>query len=299
MANVAAPFMEIVAQDGDDITASRRELFRETMRQRLTRWVLGVAYACQPKRAGDVPLLLWHATADMARGGTREPGEATLHARPEGFAGVARDVSPARVLAAARKGYFPWSHCGPLKWWTRDSRMVVDPAQYRLSKDARRIMRKGTYRVTFDEAFDEVIKACAAPRKGRAAGLTWITPKIMQLYAALHDQGIAHSFEVWDAEGELVGGGYGIAVGRIFYTESQFSRASNTSKIGFGYLNHHLAKWGFVLNDGKDFTPTLKDMGFALIPRAEFEAVLAQNARAETSAPVGKWHVEDDPGAAK
>ncbi|MCV5231811.1 leucyl/phenylalanyl-tRNA--protein transferase family protein, partial [Escherichia coli] len=86
-------------------------------------------------------------------------------------------------------------------------------------------MRKTDYRVTFDQAFDEVIAACAEPRKGRPL-LTWITPKIMHLYAALHDMGAAHSFEVWSADGRLVGGGYGIAIGRVFYTESQFSRES-------------------------------------------------------------------------
>ena len=93
----------------------------------------------------------------------------------------------------------------------------------------------------------------------------------------LHDLGFAHSFEVWSADGRLIGGGYGIAIGRVFYTESQFSRESNTSKMGFASLNHHLAKWGFVLNDGKDFTPTIDAMGFRAIPRAEFEAMLREH----------------------
>lgn len=293
MANVAASFLEIIAEEGDESAAARRRrLFRETPKQAAMRWLMGAAYACQPKRVRDVPFLIWNTAADMARGGTRDPGPASLCARPEGFAGVCRDITPHRIVTAARRGYFPWCHCGPLKWWTRNERMVIAPGDFRISKDAKRLMRRGDYRVTFDEAFDEVIKACAEPRKGRPM-LTWITPKIMHLYAALHDLGIAHSFEVWNAEGELVGGGYGIAVGRVFYTESQFSRASNTSKIGFACLNHHLAKWGFLLNDGKDFTPTLKDMGFRTIPRAEFEAVLAEHGAAETSAPQ-KWALETD-----
>ena len=293
MANVAASFLEIIAEEGDESAAARRrKLFRETPQQTATRWILGTAYACQPKRVRDLPFLMWNTAADMLRGGTRDPGLASLKAWPEGFAGVCRDINPRRIVTAARRGYFPWCHCGPLKWWTRDGRMVVAPGDFRISKDAKRLMRRGDYRVTFDEAFDAVIKACAAPRKGRAM-LTWITPKIMHLYAALHDLGIAHSFEVWNKEDELVGGGYGIAIGRVFYTESQFSGASNTSKIGFACLNHHLAKWGFVLNDGKDYTPTLRDMGFRTIPRAAFEAILAEHATAETAAPQ-KWAVETD-----
>jgi leucyl/phenylalanyl-tRNA--protein transferase len=153
-------------------------------------------------------------------------------------------------------------------------------------------MKKTDYRVTFDSAFDEVIKACAGRRKGRPSGLTWITPRIMHLYAELHDRGHAHSFEVWSADGRLVGGGYGLGVGRIFYTESQFSLESNTSKMGFASFNHHLAKWGFVLNDGKDFTPTIDAMGFRAIPRAEFEALLAQHAHG--SGKTGPWTVESD-----
>ncbi len=101
-----------------------------------------------------------------------------------------------------------------------------------------------------------MIEACAEPRKGRPLGLTWITPQDHAPLCGPARLGFAHSFEVWSADGRLVGGGYGIAIGRVFYTESQFSRESNTSKMGFASLNHHLAKWGFVLNDGKDFTPT-------------------------------------------
>jgi leucyl/phenylalanyl-tRNA---protein transferase len=169
---------------------------------------------------------------------------------------------------------------------------VLFLGEQHMAKRLRRDMRKTDYRVTFDEAFDDVIKACAEPRKGRPLGLTWITPKIMRLYAALHDLGFAHSFEVWSTDGRLVGGGYGIAIGRVFYTESQFSRESNTSKMGFASLNYHLAKWGYVVNDGKDFTPTIDAMGFRAIPRAEFEAILAEHGTSGGRS--GTWAVEDD-----
>jgi leucyl/phenylalanyl-tRNA--protein transferase len=293
LANVAGAFLEIIAEEHEEnALARRRRLFRETPQQTLTRWFFGLAYACHPKRIAELPFLIRYAAADLLRGGTRRPSASTTHERPDSFAGVCRDVTPERILAAARAGYFPWCHIGPLKWWTRSQRMVVSPAEFRISKDARRLMRKDKYRVTFDTAFDEVIKACAEPRKGRLQ-LTWITPRIMHLYAALHDLGYAHSFEVWGADGQLVGGGYGLAIGRVFYTESQFSRESNTSKIGFACLNHHLAKWGFVLNDGKDYTSTLEAMGFRPMPRAEFEGVLAANAHRDVRK--GSWKIEDSP----
>ncbi len=293
MANVAASFLEIIADEGKESTAARRRrLFRETPKEKLLRWSMGTAFACHPKRVADLPFLIWHMAADMAHGGTQVPSDATTHARPDTFAGVARDITPERVIAAARRGFFPWAHLGPLKWWTRSERMVLFLDEHHMGKRLRRDMRRSDYRVTFDAAFDEVIKACAEPRKGRPLGLTWITPKIMRLYAGLHDQGVAHSFEVWSADGRLVGGGYGIAVGRVFYTESQFSRESNTSKMGFATLNHHLAKWGFVVNDGKDFTSTIDAMGFRAIPRAEFEAILDEHGA--TSGRKGPWVVEDD-----
>jgi leucyl/phenylalanyl-tRNA--protein transferase len=114
----------------------------------------------------------------------------------------------------------------------------------------------------------------------------------MRLYAGLHDLGHAHSFEVWSADGRLVGGGYGLAVGRVFFTESQFSHESNTSKMGFATLNHHLARWGYVLNDGKDPTPALSEAGFRAVPRHEFEALLEEHAHA--GGKTGRWTVETD-----
>jgi leucyl/phenylalanyl-tRNA--protein transferase len=293
LANVAAAFLEIIAEEGNESPAARRRrLFRETAKARLLRWLMGTAYAIHPKRIAELPFLIWHTASDVVRGGTRLPSGAGERGVPDTFAGVCRDITPERIIAAARRGYFPWCHVGPLKWWTRRERMVLFLAEQHTPKRLRRDMRKTDYRVTFDAAFEEVIKACAEPRKGRPLGLTWITPQIMHLYAALHDLGFAHSFEVWSADGRLVGGGYGVAVGRVFYTESQFSRESNTSKMGFASLNWHLAKWGFMLNDGKDFTPTIDAMGFRAVPRAEFEAILA--AQAHAGGRSGAWKVEDD-----
>jgi leucyl/phenylalanyl-tRNA---protein transferase len=283
--------LKIPQRDSGDADP-RAALFRESLADRVRRWLLGTAYACHPRRVADLPHLVAFSLVDMARGGTRIPNPCATHSRPDTFAGVCRDFSPSTVMAAARMGFFPWAHFGPLKWWTRKNRMVLFLDERHTPKRLRRDMKKAPYRVTFDEAFDEVIKACAGRRKGRPAGLTWITPKIMRVYSELHRQGHAHSFEVWSENGNLVGGGYGIAVGRVFFTESQFSRESNTSKMGFATLNHHLAKWGFLINDGKQHTPVIESMGFREIPRAEFEALLAEHGNVVVRP--GSWKVEAD-----
>lgn len=269
--------------------AKRDGKFAEQPRFTVQRWILGTLYALRPVRIGDLPPLLWHSAVDGLRGGTRVPSPARTKARPDTFGGVCRDISPETVLAAARHGFFPWCHVGPLKWWTRSERMVLRTPDFRMSKNLRRIMRKAPHRVTFDQAFDDVIRCCAGRRKNRLYGLTWITPTIMRVYAELHRLGHAHSFEVWNAEGVLVGGGYGLSVGRVFFTESQFSHESNASKMGFATLMHHLARWGYVANDGKAPTPTLDEAGFRLIPRDAFEAMLAEHGTAAERS--GAWSV--------
>jgi leucyl/phenylalanyl-tRNA--protein transferase len=265
-------------------------MFRESLSQTLERWLWGTAYALMPRRVADVPYLLWNVARDLLRGGTRVPDPARTSPRPDTFGGVCRDVSAETVLAAARLGFFPWCHVGPLKWWTRKERMVLFFDEHHIAKRLRRDMRKSPYRITFDEAFEDVIRACAGRRSYNRHSLTWITPQIMRLYTELFDRGHAHSFEVWNAAGELVGGGYGLSAGRVFFTESQFSHEPNTSKMGFALFNYHLAKWGYVLNDGKDFTPTIDAMGFRLIQRAEFEAILKEHGHVGGHA--GKWSVE-------
>lgn len=275
--------------------ARRNELFTESWNTWAQRWVLGTVYALMPGRIAAFPHLAVHTLVDALRGGTLVPDQNRTKPTPDTFGGVCRDASAETVLAAARNGFFPWCHCGPLKWWTRERRMVLFFGDYHIGKRLRRDMKKSTYRVTFDQAFEEVITACAGHRSYNKHSLTWITPRIMRLYADLFDQGHAHSFEVWDTDGKLVGGGYGLSVGRVFVTESQFSLARDTSKMGFAVLNYHLAKWGYVLNDGKDFTPTIDAMGFHPIPRAEYEAILKDGAAVgEMEGVVGRWKAEAD-----
>ncbi|MBI3435181.1 MAG: leucyl/phenylalanyl-tRNA--protein transferase [Proteobacteria bacterium] len=208
-----------------------------------------------------------------------------------GLAGIARDLSVESLLAAYGRGLYPGGHVAPTKWLSPPERCVLFFNEIHIGKQVRRAMRQARYTVTFDHDFDAVIKACAARRKGRWH-VTWIRPEIMRAYAALHDAGHAHSFEVWNSDGKLAGGGYGVACGRVFSTESQFSLEPNTSKLGFTLLNWHLARWGIAVNDGKNPTPTLLDMGFRSIPRSEFRRYLADVAM--TDARVGKWAPEAD-----
>jgi leucyl/phenylalanyl-tRNA---protein transferase len=259
----------------DKRSLRRQTLFHEPVAQRVQRIAYGLAYLVMPKRLHTLPALTWEVAASLRRGRVAQPTDADMRPTPEGFAGVARDVTPLSLLAAHRSGFFPQAHFGPLKWWTREQRYVQILAERRIPKTLRNEMRKARLIVTFDQAFDTVIEACAAPRPGRPK-LTWITPQIMHLYAGLHDAGHAHSFEVWDDAGELVGGGYGVAIGRIFVTESLFSRAPSASKMGMQALNYHLALWGFILNDVKDFAPHFGGIGSRYLSRADYAALLSE-----------------------
>ena len=277
LAQVAAMFSEGVEAEPPMTRAAlarqRAERFKETLRQRLTRNVLGLAYACHPKRIAGAPALLSFVarTALVAPAGLPDP-ETALR-QPDGLCGLARDLSPAALLEAYARGLFAWKHCGPLKYWAPAQRFCVDPAALKVNKTVARLLRRGDFTVTFDRDFDAVLLACAGRRPGRPP-LTWLTPQLMKAFAGLSDEGHAHSFEVWDKSGELVGGGFGVAIGRVFVTESQFSRVSNASKLGFAELCRCLASWGFVLNDCKFPTPALTQMGFAPIARATYNATL-------------------------
>jgi leucyl/phenylalanyl-tRNA--protein transferase len=204
---------------------------------------------------------------------------------------VAGDIADSKLIEAYGRSLFPFAHLGPLKWYSPAERCVLFFDEFHMAKNLRRQIRQGRHTVTFDRDFEGVVKACAGRRSGKWH-VTWITPRIMHMFAGLFDAGHVHSFEVWNDAGELVGGGYGLALGSVFFTESQFSLERNTSKVGFSVLNWHLAKWGFTLNDGKFPTPTILDMQFRSIPRAELQTHLDRR-KAETLKP-GRWQVETD-----
>jgi leucyl/phenylalanyl-tRNA---protein transferase len=273
------------------VTEHRRAvLFRESARERLERIALGTAWALHLRRIDNLPALARAWAADLVRPAQGLPDpEHTLNRA--GLAGMAHDISVPTLVPAYRNGLFTHAHFGPLKWYSPDERCVLFFDELHIAKSLRRLMRKGRYTVTFDRAFEGVVTACAGRREGKWH-VTWITPRIMRAYAEMFDAGHVHSFEVWNEDGLLAGGGYGVALGRVFFTESQFSHESNTSKIGFAALNWHLAHWGYVLNDGKWQTPTIAGMGFRMIPRDVFRLRLA--AAAHDGGKAGRWQVETD-----
>jgi leucyl/phenylalanyl-tRNA--protein transferase len=272
--------------------AERREtLFRETMVAVVQRYALGLVWALSPKRIRGVPNILRLSFDEFLAPDYSLPDPTRAFDNPPGLAGIVHDLSVPTLVMAFRRGLYPFAHIPPLKWWSPPARSVLFFNEAHLAKRLRRQMRQKQYTVTFDRNFEGVIAACAGQREGRWH-LTWITPKIMRAYTDLHDAGHAHSFEVWNQHGELAGGGYGIAIGGAFSTESQFSREPNTSKIGFAVLNWHLAHWGFAFNDGKLMTPTCHDMGFRNIARSEFLSLLAVALRQGDK--LARWQIETD-----
>ncbi|MGH7986964.1 MAG: leucyl/phenylalanyl-tRNA--protein transferase [Candidatus Binataceae bacterium] len=269
----------------------RAALFRESLRHKAERWLLGLAWAAVPSRIGGLPNLARLYVREFLAPGFAMPDPDLAFDQPLGLAGIVHDLSLPTLLDAYRHGLYPFAHMASLKWWSPPMRSLLFFNELHIAKRLRRQMRQGTYTVTFDRDFEGVITSCAGRRSGRWH-LTWITPQIMRAYAELYDAGYVHSFEVWNERGELTGGGYGVAVGDTFVTESQFSREPNTSKIGFTVLNWHLARWGFAFNDGKLMTPTCHDMGFREIPRSDYLARLSQAGHA--AGKNGPWRVEAD-----
>jgi leucyl/phenylalanyl-tRNA--protein transferase len=193
---------------------------------------------------------------------------------PNGLLAVGGDLSEDRLLLAYRSGIFPWYGPGqPILWWSPDPRLVLFPGRLRISRSLAKTIRKGTFSLTLDQAFDSVIRACAAPRPGQAG--TWITPEMMDAYRDLHAAGHAHSVECWQQD-RLVGGLYGVAIGRIFFGESMFARCTDASKVAFAGLVRQLSRWGFPLIDCQVHTTHLASLGAETIPRREFIRTLEQ-----------------------
>jgi leucyl/phenylalanyl-tRNA--protein transferase len=273
-----------------DTEARRALLFRETPLQTLQRWTLGTIWALKPEQVVDLPALVRiHLRYPLSAPGALPDPEAALGR--SGLCAIADDLSVPALVAGYRRGLYPFAHLGPLKWMSPPERCILAFSDFHMSRRLRARLRQARHRVTFDRDFDAVIKACAAKREGKWH-LTWITPRIMHAFAALHDAGHAHSFEVWNPVGELVGGGYGVAVGGAFTIESQFARESHASKIGFAVLNWHLARWGFLLNDNKGPTRNCLEAGFRMVPRGRFASALRRAALLPGR--IGRWETEAD-----
>jgi leucyl/phenylalanyl-tRNA--protein transferase len=189
-------------------------------------------------------------------------------AEPNGLLAAGADLSLPRLLEAYGNGIFPWfGDNQPILWWSPDPRMVLFPAELKVSRSLARTMRNARFEVRADGAFDEVIEGCRQPRH-RESG-TWITEKMAEAYVALHRAGFAHSVETW-LDGELVGGLYGVALGRAFFGESMFTRVSDASKVALVALARQLERWGFGVVDCQMNTAHLTSFGAREIPRAEF-----------------------------
>jgi leucyl/phenylalanyl-tRNA--protein transferase len=194
--------------------------------------------------------------------------------QPNGLLAVGGDLSPARLLHAYQRGIFPWfSEAQPILWWAPDPRAVLLPEAIKISRSLRKTLRRGVFQVTFDQVFPRVIEACAAPRGHQND--TWITNHMIAAYCELHARGFAHSVECWQ-DGVLVGGLYGVAIGKVFFGESMFSRVSDASKVALVAL----CQSGYELIDCQLPSDHLKRMGATEIPRRDFMRLLVQWRRA-------------------
>ena len=201
------------------------------------------------------------------------PDERALH-EPNGLLAAGGDLSPAWLLAAYRRGIFPWFSEGePILWWTPDPRLVLVPDELHVSHSLRKTLRRRRFEVKADTAFADVLLACAAPRAGGPG--TWITPGMRAAYLRMHELGWAHSVECW-GDGRLVGGLYGMAIGRVFFGESMFARETDASKVALAHLARLLAERGYGMIDCQMTTAHLLSLGAREVPRARFTAALRQ-----------------------
>jgi leucyl/phenylalanyl-tRNA---protein transferase len=207
-------------------------------------------------------------------------------ANEEGLLAMGGDLSTARLLLAYSNGIFPWYHEPyPVLWWSPDPRMILYPKDIRITNSLRQRLRKTPYELKVDTDFDSVIRRCAASGDRKREG-TWITSEMIEAYEELHNEGYAHSFETW-LDGRLIGGLYGVSLGRAFFGESMFYLEPDASKVALVFLAALLNELGFKFIDVQQETDHLKSMGAISIPRSEFIKLLKVALQAETIK--GKW----------
>ena len=187
---------------------------------------------------------------------------------PNGLLAAGGDLSPGRLVDAYRHGIFPWFNRGqPILWWSPDPRTVLFPNELKVSRSLAKAMRNRSYEIRADTSFRSVMQACAQPRPSQDG--TWISDEMIAAYCALHEKGLAHSVETW-IDGELAGGLYGVAFGRMFFGESMFTRAPDASKIAFVHLVRQLERWNFGMIDCQVHTDHLASLGARAIARMDF-----------------------------
>jgi leucyl/phenylalanyl-tRNA---protein transferase len=221
------------------------------------------------------------------------PPADTALVEPNGLLCAGLEVTPTLVLAAYERGIFPWYSEGqPVLWWSPNPRMVSLPQNFRLHRSLRKSLQHCEYEIRVDTSFEAVMRACADPRPEQ--GGTWISEAIIAAYSALHHAGFAHSVETW-MSGELVGGLYGIALGRVFFGESMFVRRTDASKIAFAHLVTQLKRWQFELIDCQQETEHLASLGAAPISRKAFLDALNRSVHADAVSPrAGAWKFDAD-----
>lgn len=227
----------------------------------------------EPKtHAASPPELLWLGRREFRRG---FPPLAEALSEPNGLLAAGGDLAPGTLIEAYRRGIFPWYSQGePILWWSPTPRTLFLPATLHVSRSLARTLRRRTFTTTCNSAFDKVIEGCAAPRSGSEG--TWITAEMAAAYRRLADMGVAHSIEVWEGA-VLKGGLYGVALGRIFFGESMFSRASDASKVALVNLGYNLHLKGYTLIDCQVVSDHLLRMGAQTTPRSVFEAMLLRD----------------------
>lgn len=213
---------------------------------------------------------------------------------PDGLLAVGGDLSIERLASAYQQGIFPWYSEGqPILWWSPDPRMVLEPKDIKVSRSLAKTLRKQEFNITFDQNFRAVITACSEARieKGRQQDETWIVDEMIEAYVKLHEAGYAHSVECWQNE-TLIGGLYGVAIGKVFFGESMFSRVSNASKIAFVTLARQLEQWDFKLIDCQVYTSHLESLGASMITRKKFMSILQHYAIPSSNDK--KWQVTNE-----
>ena len=209
-------------------------------------------------------------------------------ADPDGLLAAGGTLTLKRLVEAYRHGIFPWFNEGdPVLWWSPDPRTVLVPSRLHISHSLRKRLKKDAFLVTIDAAFARVLDGCAAPRAQESG--TWLTPQMRRAYSALHHAGLAHSIEVW-MDGELAGGIYGVAMGRMFFGESMFTRRTDASKIAMARLAVQLDRWRFPLIDCQLATDHLQSLGAEPMPRRQFVKLVARLVKE----PAPKWDMDED-----
>lgn len=210
----------------------------------------------------------------------------------DGLLAVGGDLSPERLLLAYANGIFPWyTENEPILWWSPHPRCVLFPGKFKIPKSLRKFLRTHNYQIRFDTNFVGVIRHCASVQRPGQMGGTWITQQMQEAYIELHRLGFAHSVEVYEAE-KLIGGLYGVALGKVFYGESMFHLVPNASKLALVALVTQLKQWEFELIDNQQTTPLLLQFGAEEIERDYFIELL--NSAVAKEGKVGSWNFIDD-----